>query len=122
MHAKMPVSRERPATLRARRWRSGFTVSLFVLVILGCSGSGIREDELACESAVAYLQQCCDGYSGANIDCTYQGETGCSPAVYPEITVSQSACFRGESCEELQTTGLCTRVAAVPMGTAPVCP
>jgi hypothetical protein len=112
--------RERLATLGAPRWRSGFTLSLLVAVVLGCTG--IREDELACETAVAHLQQCCSGYTGSNIDCVYSDS--CS-TTYPQIDDSQSACIRGESCDGLVATGVCTRAAALTSsggGTVTVCP
>ena len=99
-------------TRSSLRWRSGFTVSLLVGVLLGCTG--IREDELACEDAVSHLQACCQGFTGSNVDCTYE-EGGCKEnAVFPEISVSQSACIRSESCAELRSTGVCARAGAIP--------
>jgi hypothetical protein len=87
-------------------------VSLFVLVIFGCTG--IREDELVCENAVSHLQSCCSGFTGSNIDCTYS-QGGCEDnTVYPELTASQSACIQAESCDELVSTGVCARAIALP--------
>lgn len=98
--------------LRSPTWRSGFTVSLLVGVVLGCTG--IRGDELACEDAVSHLQACCPGFTGSNVDCTYEpGGCGNSP-VYPELSVDQSACIRGESCDELRAAGVCARAIAMP--------
>jgi hypothetical protein len=99
-------------TRKPGSWRSGFTVSLLVALLLGCTG--IREDELACEDAVSHLQACCPGFTGSNVDCTYE-EGGCErSAVFPELNVNQSACIRNESCSELRATGVCARAAAMP--------
>src|SRR5258708_2675951 len=94
------------------KWRSGFTVSLLGGVVLGCTG--IREDELACEDAVSHLQGCCRGFTGSNVDCSYEAG-GCGVnAIYPELSVSQSECIRGESCASLRATGVCSRAIAMP--------
>ncbi len=98
-------------------WRprpsGGMTAALLLFVLLGCTG--IREDELACEDAVSHLQGCCSGFTGSNVDCTYEAG-GCSGegAVNPELDVTQSACIRGETCEQLRSTGVCARAAAIP--------
>jgi hypothetical protein len=103
-------------TRRSRRWQSGFTLALLVGVLFGCAG--IREDELACEDAVSHLQECCFGFSASNIDCTYVQSEGClESSTYPEITISQSACIRNESCAELVSTGVCARAEAAPPST-----
>jgi hypothetical protein len=102
-------------TTRSRKWRRALTLLLLVGLFVACTG--IREDELACEDAVSYLQECCPGFSASNVDCTYaQGECDVG-TVYPEISISQSACVRGESCAELRSTGVCARAIAVPAGT-----
>jgi hypothetical protein len=101
--------RQRFLPPRTRRWRSGFTVSFLVLVALGCTG--IREDELACENSVSLLQECCPGFSGSNIDCTY--EAGCKTyTAYPVISESESACIQEKSCAELQSSGVCAKAIA----------
>ena len=98
-----------------RRWSSGFTVALFVGVILAC---GIREDEFACEDAVAHLQSCCPGFTANNIDCTYTEGQACETrSVYPEIDATQAACIRSESCASLREFGVCARVEALPLST-----
>jgi len=101
-------------TIKSRTWRpsGGITAALLLFVLLGCAG--IREDELACEDAVSHLQGCCSGFTGSNVDCTYEAG-GCGEgAVYPELDVRQSACIRGESCAQLRSTGVCARAAAIP--------
>jgi hypothetical protein len=92
------------------RWSRGFTVSLFVGVLLAC---GIRQDEFDCENAVAHLQQCCPGFDASAIDCTYSNY--CGP-VYPALSISQSDCIRGKSCETIRAAGVCERAASVSSG------
>jgi hypothetical protein len=117
MLPKSRSQRASPMTPQSRwGWRGGLTVALLVGVLLGCTG--IREDEFVCEDAVSHLQQCCPGFVAGNVDCSYE-PAGCEEnPVYPEISISESTCIRGESCNELRSTGVCTRAIAVPAGTA----
>ena len=105
-----------PMTPRSRRRRSLFAASLLLGVVLGCTG--IREDELACEDAVSHLQACCTGFSASNIDCSFQAGGCTENTVYPELSVSQSACIRAESCQKLRATGVCERAQVLPSSTA----
>jgi hypothetical protein len=78
---------------------------------------GIREDEFVCEDAVAHLQSCCPGFTGSNVDCTYQSQGGCgSPPIYPEISTDQASCIRNKSCDQLRAGGDCARAIAMPAG------
>jgi hypothetical protein len=94
-------------------WSTSLTVALLVGLLLACPG--IRQDELACEDAVAHLQHCCPGFTGSNIACTYT--PGCGPSEYPELGVDQSSCLRNESCDQLRSSGVCERATAIPMNT-----
>jgi len=96
-------------------------VALIVGLLLACTG--IREDEFACEDAVAHLQQCCPGFTGANIACVYDAVAGgCDTQGYsdnPDFDVAQSTCIRNESCTQLRSPGptgtsVCDQVAAIP--------
>jgi hypothetical protein len=104
-----------PSRPSRRRGRGALTITLLVAVLLGCTG--IRQDEFVCEDAVSHLQECCPGFQAGNVDCSYD-PGGCeSNAIYPEISIAQSACIRGESCNTLRSTGVCGRALAVPAGT-----
>jgi hypothetical protein len=100
-----------PRTRRSKVWSSGFTVAVLVAVVLGCGGVG--EDELACEEAVVQLQDCCPGFTGSRVHCTFENG-GCDRAASqePDISISQSACIRKETCSELRASGVCARALA----------
>jgi hypothetical protein len=82
------------------------------------------KDELDCEEAVSYLQGCCPGFDGAQIECT-DWPKGCNAGhaewdESPAITEEQSACIRAESCSTLIATGVCARAQkAGPVWTGP---
>jgi hypothetical protein len=99
-----------PRTRRSKVWSSGVTVAFLVAVTLGCSGIG--EDELECEEAVVQLQDCCPGFTGSHVHCTY--EAGCEHAAQrdPDLSLGQSACIRKETCSELRASGVCARALA----------
>lgn len=99
-----------PRTRRSKVWSSGFTVAVLVVVTLGCTG--MREDELECEEAVVQLQNCCPGFTGSHVYCTY--EPGCDhlAAHDPDLSVAQSTCIRKETCDELRASGVCARALA----------
>jgi hypothetical protein len=80
-----------------------------ILVAFAC-GDPLRREELDCEEAVAYLQHCCPGFSGNDFRCLY--DPGCDSSTVPDIGESESACIRGESCAQLQESGVCTRAVA----------
>jgi hypothetical protein len=74
-------------------------------VVLGCvlgplTCSGIHDDELRCELAVAQLASCCPGFDTASIDC--RNRNACSNSTTrPQLSLEQSACILDRSCEEL---------------------
>jgi hypothetical protein len=88
----------------------GWGLLLFVSIAVGtaCVGSdsGVREDELICEEAVARLTQCC-GTLTYPYDCTYVPPEACSSAVYPDIPTLQGQCIRKATCESLVASGAC---------------
>jgi hypothetical protein len=97
---------------KRRRWSGGIAIGCVVGLVLACA---IRQDEFVCEDAAAHLEACCQGFHASNIDCTYQASQGCNDStVYPEIDVPQSACIRAETCDQLKSTGVCTRAIALP--------
>jgi hypothetical protein len=65
---------------------------------------GLRQDEIDCEEAVAYLQGCCPDFGGATITCV--SESGCAPS-QPALSVTDSQCIVARSCAEVIATGLC---------------
>jgi hypothetical protein len=99
-------------TKKPFRCSRGFTLALFVGVLLAC---GIRQDEFDCENAVAHLAECCPGFSPTTIECTYSPY--CT-TTYPEIDIADSDCIRNESCEDLVGTGVCGRVEELPANMA----
>jgi hypothetical protein len=95
------------------RHRVGITAALLVGLVLAC---GIHKDEFDCESAVAHLDECCPGFDGRNVDCTYIPAKACGYPILPEIDEPQAACIRGESCSELVSSGVCDRAKQMPVG------
>jgi hypothetical protein len=91
-------------------WRRGFTLSLFVGVLLAC---GIRQDEFDCENAAAHLAECCPGFDAKAISCTYSD--ACT-TTYPALDPAQSDCIRQASCESLRAAGVCDRAAQLAPG------
>jgi hypothetical protein len=101
--------------IRRHTWRRGATLTAGVLVAVALSCAGIREDEFDCESAVAHLSDCCPQFNAQLVDCTYQAPQACGATVYPDLGVAQSNCIRGESCETLRASGVCTRAQSLPL-------
>jgi hypothetical protein len=116
-------------TARRATWmRRGAMLLVPALMIAG----GLRQDELDCEEAVAYLQGCCPDFGGATIQCV--ANTGCLTSVSPALSIQESQCIRSESCDQVVQSGLCERVKNLPSPTVddlndasdishpPVCP
>jgi len=83
----------------------GWLAAVAITLPLACGD--MRQDELDCEEAVSHLQECCPGFTGNNVECTYV--SGCAGTTYPEISYDQSRCIRGESCDALVRSGVCER-------------
>ena len=114
-----------------RPWRqtllraAGFA---WILVPLTCSG--IHDDELRCEEAVAHLQGCCPNFRATKINC--QDTTSCgNTTARPQLTLDQSNCILDRSCDDLNkdvsgqgpTCGRAdTATANVMTGTLSLCP
>jgi hypothetical protein len=95
------------------RWSTGFTVGLFMGLVLACSG--ISQAEFECEDAVSHLQKCCQGLTASNINCIHEAVSGCdSYSNNPDFDTVQSQCILNEPCDELVSTGVCERVIAIP--------
>jgi hypothetical protein len=67
---------------------------------------GLREDELDCEEAVAYLDTCCPDFAGGSIACVYT--SGCDTTTQPAISIEESQSILGQSCAQIVAAGLCT--------------
>ncbi len=95
-----------PPHAGARRW------AMRVVAVLGLStlvaDGGLRQDEIDCEQAVAYLQGCCPDWAGATVACTY--DSGCGSTTETALSIDQSQCILGESCSQIVATGICDRV------------
>lgn len=88
---------------RVRVGRAAIALLLFVFVTR--CGGGIRQDELECQQAAAYLAECCPGFDPKTLVCAYlDGVCGTN---YPELDVGTSECIVGSSCESLVATGTC---------------
>jgi hypothetical protein len=120
-----PMSTPSPRLARARRWAAR-AVAVLGLSALVADG-GLRQDELDCEEAASYLESCCPDFT-PTFACTYT--SGCSENTAPALSISDSQCILAESCDQIVSSGLCTRVQNLPspMGSSteptstPVCP
>jgi len=85
---------------------------------VGIACGGIHQDEIDCEEAVSYLQQCCPGFDANAVGCQSSQTTtndGCNTTtttIYPALTPSEESCIRSESCEALVASGVCDRAQA----------
>jgi hypothetical protein len=103
-------------TVKQSWWRRGFTLSLAVGALLAC---GIRQDEFDCENAVAHLQECCPGFSGSSVSCTYNAGA-CGGTTYPALDITTSDCIRQASCGTLVSQGICDRAMRAPLGSSSI--
>lgn len=96
------------------RGRGGIiAVVLGVIVTIGVSCNGFREDEVECEQAVNRLKECCPDFVASQVDCSYREQLDCSDHVtgrfYPALSLEESACVQRSSCAELVEKGACKR-------------
>lgn len=96
-----------------------------VTALLFACGDALRQDELDCEEAVSQLQHCCPNFDSSRISCVYVDNSadGCNatPPTLPDISESQSACIRKQSCQQLITSGACSRAAQVETTQSEIC-
>jgi hypothetical protein len=86
-----------------------FPLAAFAAVFLLFACGDFRQDELDCEEAVAQLKDCCPGFDTAHVQCIYEQGDCNGGGRDPDIDEGTSACIRGESCDELRSSGMCTR-------------
>jgi hypothetical protein len=97
-------------------WLGGALAWLFAC------GDAPRQDELDCEEAVAYLEECCPNFPSSRISCVYQETSGCE-STGPDISIAESRCVRQKSCSELVRAGICQRFESATSEYLPaVCP
>ncbi len=102
-------------------------VAGLVLLMTSQRASGLREDDLKCEEAVAHLNDCCPNFDLSKISCSYK--SGCGSTQYAELGIEDSVCIQNKDCKTLIAEGICTRVLTLgerledggPPSTAPVC-
>ena len=89
-----------------RRWvmRAVAVLGLSTLIADG----GLRQDELECEDAVAYLQGCCPDWAGATVACSY--DSGCGSVTETALSIDESQCILAESCTQIVASGICDKV------------
>jgi len=102
--------------LTARRSQhavGAFAVVFAIVITLGVSCNGFREDEIECEQAVVHLRECCPGFRASAVSCTYSDHVDCSDNLtsreYPALNLEESECLQRKSCADLVSTGACTR-------------
>jgi hypothetical protein len=98
----------------ASRSRGGvIAVVLGVIITLGVSCNGFREDEVECEQAVNRLKECCPNFVAQQLDCSYSERLDCSDNVtgrqYPALSLDESRCVQSGACADLVANGVCER-------------
>ncbi len=96
------------------RGRGGIVaIVIGVIVTIGVSCNGFREDEVECEQAVNRLKECCPEFVASQVDCSYREELDCGDHVtgryYPAFSLEESRCVQSNSCADLVAKGVCTR-------------
>lgn len=95
--------------------RHVLATAFVVLLVLGVSCNGFREDELTCEQAVAHLMDCCPDTSFREVACEHVNAKGCDQSstdeIFPDLRTDQARCVRAKSCDELRQS-LCRDVSA----------
>jgi len=99
----------------ARSTGKGGVIAIVVALIvgIGVSCNGFREDEVECEQAVNRLKECCPVFNSAQLDCSYSERLDCSDNVtgrqYPALSLDESRCVQNLPCAALVDTGVCAR-------------
>ena len=88
-------------------------IVLAIIIGLGVSCNGFREDEVECEQAVNRLRDCCPGFNSSAVNCNYSEQLDCSDSVtareYPALSLDESRCVQSTSCAAMIETGICAR-------------
>ena len=94
-----------PSTARA-------VPALVAVAVFGVlsTGATFREDEIECDHAASRLSECCPDLQARLLDCSYS--QGCGSETYdPWLSIPESECIRSRDCREIETAGICERVA-----------
>lgn len=117
----MQRERKHPAAGWGRAALLALGVWSMLAVLPRLDQGSVRQDELECEEAVAWLKRCCPNHS-QQIACIYdedgpaddqsedyaESDRGCSSeALYPDIPPYSSQCLRRMSCAQLRSSGAC---------------
>lgn len=114
---------------RAARRTTLLRAAVMAVLLGPLTCSGIHDDELRCEEAVATLARCCPGYDLKRISCHRTDACGTTTAT-PQLMQEQSECIVARSCEELRRSAtpgqeVCARALALTdkdTGTLLLCP
>lgn len=100
----------------SRRTVAVAAVVFGIIINLGVSCNGFREDEIECEQAISHIQACCPGFRAKEIDCSYSDRIDCNDNVtgaeYPALSIEDSECLQNKTCAQLIDNGDCTRAQA----------
>jgi hypothetical protein len=111
--ARALQARRRMTQTVKRRVGGGWYAALLALLVGAgqpLAQQGFRQDELECEEALAHLDDCCEDFDPAAVDCNHVD--GCDTDTFPTISVDESQCIRDKSCESIRRDGICQRVLA----------
>jgi len=104
---------------RAPRGHASLRLLLLLAFIVGCgelNDESFNEEVIACEEAVAHLENCCGRLDG-EVSCTYipatyagwseEDRSLLSEGDYPDISFKTGACYRALSCDQIKEHRLC---------------
>jgi hypothetical protein len=92
--------------------RGLFALPVLVLLGLGVQSApvpGLREDEVQCEEAHAYIEACCSPVYSSNLSCRYVDEGGCNPPLLPDLNTYDSRALENDSCSTIIAAGYCDK-------------
>ncbi len=96
--------------MRWLRKLQGVGLAVGAFLTLSAETLEIDEQELECEQAVAHVNECCPGFDPHRFNCTF---IACES--HPNLSIDESRCIEGKSCDEIRARGLCD---APPVSTA----
>ncbi len=97
--------------MRVSRGRLVLWIALLAPLLIRC-GTGWREDELECQQAANQLVECCPGFVAPVQSCSFHQGCENDPSYDPALTIAESKCVAAETCQELVSTGVCTRATS----------